>query len=61
MKAEEVLAPNDAIGAQAREYKAAKTQRWVDAEVRWREWQQTQAGGQGLRQGQQQGLQQGAV
>ncbi len=56
-----MLAPNDAIGAQAREYKAAKTQRWVDAEVRWREWQQTQAGGQGLRQGQQQGLQQGAV
>lgn len=42
-----MLVPNDAIRAEAQAWKEAKTQKWVDAEVRWREWQQArEVGGQ---------------
>ena len=39
-----MLAPNAAIRAEAQAWKEAKTQQWVDAEVRWREWQQAGEG-----------------
>lgn len=40
---QEILTPDDAVRARAEAYKAAKTQQWIDAEVRWREWDEQEA------------------